>query len=482
MLLLVLIILPLLAAAASLFVKKQRGYFEIFTVAASSIEFVAGLFIASKVVTNGSYSFEPYFTVDALSTIVMLTTVVIGLAAAVYSVGYLRVEEEKQIINFSQIKQYYFLFNIFIAVMYLAVATVNPIFTWIMVEATTLSTAFLIRFYNKASAIEAAWKFLILNSIGLLLGFFGSMLFFTSVTGEGIHKFISWQVLLDNAVHLDPLVAKIAFIFVIVGYGTKAGFVPMHTWKPDAYGKAPFPIAALFSGPLLNVAMLTIMRYKTIVDVAIGHAFAQNLLIFFGIISIVVAASIVLVQKNFKRLFAYSSIEHVGIMALGFGFSGVGSVFALMHMIYHSLTKTILFFSAGNLMLKFGSAKIENIKGAIKLLPVTSVALLVGFLGITGVPPFGIFITEFNILSAGIGNFWYIVVLALVAFVLVFIGFFNRIVGAVFGQTPETLVKGENNLFTVLPIVALIVMLAVGSFYLPQSIWSLIHSAAAVIN
>ena len=233
---------------------------------------------------------------------------------------------------------------------------------------------------------------------------------------------------------------------------------------------------------LLNVAMLTIMRYKTIVDVAIGHAFAQNLLIFFGIISIVVAASIVLVQKNFKRLFAYSSIEHVGIMALGFGFSGVGSVFALMHMIYHSLTKTILFFSAGNLMLKFGSAKIENIKGAIKLLPVTSVALLIGFLGITGVPPFGIFITEFNILSAGIGNFWYIVVLALIAFVLVFIGFFNRIVGAVFGQAPETLVKGENNLFTVLPILVLIIMLAVGSFYLPQSIWSLIHSAAAVIN
>src|SRR3989339_663512 len=405
MLLLVLIILPLLAAVASLFVKKQRGYFEVFAVVASSIEFVAGLFIASKVVANGSYSFEPYFTVDALSAIVMLTTVVIGLAAAVYSVGYLRAEEEKQIINFSQIKQYYFLFNIFIAVMYLAVATVNPIFTWIMVEATTLSTAFLIRFYNKASAIEAAWKFLILNSIGLLLGFFGSMLFFTSVTGEGIHKFVSWQVLLDNAVHLDPLVAKIAFIFVIVGYGTKAGFVPMHTWKPDAYGKAPFPIAALFSGPLLNVAMLTIMRYKTIV-----------------------------------------------------------------------------FFSAGNLMLKFRSAKIENIKGAIKLLPVTSVALLIGFLGITGVPPFGIFITEFNILSAGIGNFWYIVVLALIAFVLVFIGFFNRIVGAVFGQAPETLVKGENNLFTVLPILVLIIMLAVGSFYLPQSIWSLIHSAAAVIN
>jgi hydrogenase-4 component F len=133
-------------------------------------------------------------------------------------------------------------------------------------------------------------------------------------------------------------------------------------------------------------------------------------------------------------------------------------------------------------MLKFGSAKIENIKGAIKLLRATSVALLIGFLGITGVPPFGIFITEFNILSAGIGNFWYIIVLALIAFVLVFIGFFNRIVGAVFGQARETLVKGENNLFTVLPILVLIIMLAVGSFYLPQSIWSLIHSAAAVIN
>jgi len=482
MLLLLLILPPLLAALISLFVKKRAGYLEFLTVAASTIELVAGLLIAAKVVKNGTYSLEPYFTVDSLSTIVMLTTVVIGLAAAVYSVGYLRAESEKQIINFTQIKQYHFLLNIFVAVMYLAVATVNPIFTWIMVEATTLSTTFLIRFYNKASAIEAAWKFLILNSIGLLLGFFGSMLFFTSVTGAGIHKFVSWQVLLNNATHLDPLIAKIAFIFVIVGYGTKAGFVPMHTWKPDAYSKAPFPVAALFSGPLLNVAMLTIMRYKTIVDAAIGHAFAQNLMIFFGIISIVVAASIVLIQKNFKRLFAYSSIEHVGIMSLGFGFGGVGTIYALVHMIYHSLTKTILFFSAGNLMIKFGSSKIVNVKGAISVLPITSVMLVIGFLGITGVPPFGIFVTEFNILSAGIGNFWYVVFFALISFVLIFIGFLNRIIGAVYGKTLDNVVKGESNLYTIVPVVALIVLLVVGSFYLPQSLWSLIHSAAALIN
>lgn len=482
MLLLLLILSPLVAALMSLFVKKRDGYLELLTVIASVIELIAGLLIASKVVENGTYSFEPYFTMDSLSTIVMLTTVVIGLAAAIYSVGYLRAESEKQIINFAQIKQYHFLLNIFVAVMHLAVATVNPIFTWIMVEATTLSTTFLIRFYNKSSAIEAAWKFLILNSIGLLLGFFGSMLFFTSVTGAGIHKFVSWQILLDNATHLDPLIAKIAFIFVIVGYGTKAGFVPMHTWKPDAYSKAPFPVAALFSGPLLNVALLTIMRYKTIVDVAIGPAFAQNLMIFFGIISIVVAASIILIQKNFKRLFAYSSIEHVGIMALGFGFGGLGTVYALVHMIYHSLTKTILFFSAGNLMIKFGSSKIINVKGAISVLPVTSVMLLIGFLGITGVPPFGMFITEFNILSAGIGNFWYVVFFALISFVLIFIGFLNRIVGAVYGKTSDNIVKGESNMYTIFPIAALIVLLIVGSFYLPKSLWSLIHSAAAVIN
>ncbi len=482
MLLLLLILSPLVATLVSIFVKKRVGYLEFLTVAASTIELIAGLLIAGRVVANGTYSFESYFTVDSLSVIVMLTTVVIGLAAAVYSVGYLRSESEKQIINFSQIKQYHLLLNVFVAVMYLAVATVNPIFTWIMVEATTLSTTFLIRFYNKASAIEAAWKFLILNSIGLLLGFFGSILFFTSIPGAEVHKFISWQILLNNASHLNPLVAKIAFIFVIVGYGTKAGFVPMHTWKPDAYSKAPFPIAALFSGPLLNVALLTILRYKTIVDVAVGHAFSQNLMIFFGIISIMVAASIILVQKNLKRLFAYSSIEHVGIMALGFGFGGVGTVYALVHMIYHSLTKTILFFSAGNLMIKFGSSKIANIKGVISVLPVTSVMLLIGFLGITGIPPFGIFITEFNILSAGIGNFWYVIVLALISFVLIFIGFLNRIIGSVYSVTSKSITKGESNLYTILPIAVLIAMLVVGSFYLPQSIWSLIHSAAAVIN
>ncbi len=482
MFLLALIISPLLATALCFFVKKRTGLLEFFTIVASTVELVAGFFIFFQVVANGNYFFEPYFIVDSLSTLVMLTTVVVGLAAAVYSVGYLRVEADKHYVNFAQIKLYYLLFNLFIAAMLLAVATVNPIFTWIMIEATTLSTTFLIRFYNKAATIEAAWKFLILNSIGLLLGFFGSMLFFTSVTGAGINNFISWQILLNNAVHLNPLIAKIAFIFVIVGYGTKAGFVPMHTWKPDAYNKAPFPVAALFSGPLLNVALLTILRYKFIVDAAIGSSFAQNLMIFFGIISIVVPAFIILVQRNYKRLFAYSSIEHVGIMALGFGFGGVGTIFALVHMIYHSLAKSILFLSSGNIMLKYGSTKIFNVKGVFSLLPVTSIMFLVGVLAITGVPPFGIFISEFNILSAGIGNFWYIVVLAMIALVLVFIGFLKRAVDMLFGQPADGLVKGEASMYTVLPVVVLVVMLLVGSFYLPQSIWALIHSAAAAIN
>src|SRR3990172_6814995 len=347
---------PIVASIASFFSSKRKAC-ETATIIAGAVALAAALFSAQKVSSEGTYSPNDYFSIDALGAIIIVLIAFIGFIAALYSMAYLRRETEKGIIGFEKARLYFILFNLFIAAMFLAASTSNPIIMWIAIEATTLSTAFLISFYNKPTALEAAWKYLIINSSGLLLGFFGTLLFFTFAGNAAANTFINWQTLLENAFSLNPLIVKIAFIFVLIGYGTKAGLAPMHTWLPDAHSKTPSPISAMLSGALLNVALLAILKFKLITDAALGPVFSQNILIFFGIFSIAIPAFIIIVQKNYKRLFAYSSIEHMGIVALGFGFGGLGSFAALLHIIYHSLVKSILFFSAGNVLLKYGSTK-----------------------------------------------------------------------------------------------------------------------------
>jgi len=202
--------------------------------------------------------------------------------------------------------------------------------------------------------------------------------------------------LIANASTFDPIILKIAFVFVLIGYGTKVGLVPMHTWLPDAHSKAPAPISSLLSGVLLNVAFIAVLRFKLVTDTAIGPQFSGGLLVFFGIVSIAIAAFIIFIQKNYKRLLAYHSIEHMGIITLGFGFGGIGSFAGLLHMIYHSLAKSALFLSAGNILLKYSSTKMVNVRGMHLTIPVTSVLFFVGFMAMAGVPPFGIFSLSFQ--------------------------------------------------------------------------------------
>jgi len=478
MILFLIILIPLLASVASLLVKKGTASLNALAKFASLLEFVASLLAVTSVVVNGTLNATPYLSLDPFGAILVMLVAVIGFAASWYSTGYLDGEVKKGIIGFSRVKQYFVLLHLFIAAMFFAIITTNPILMWIAIEATTLSTAFLISFYNKPSAMEAAWKYLIINSVGLLLGFFGTILFLYPAYFAGHTGLISWNSLLENAGHFDPFVAKIAFIFVLIGYGTKVGLVPMHTWLPDAHSKAPVPISALLSGVLLNVAFLAVLRFKAVADLAIGAGFSQKLLIFFGIISIVVAAFIIFVQKNYKRLLAYSSIEHMGIVALGFGFGGAGVFAAILHMIYHSLAKSVLFLSSGNIFLKYSSTKIRNIRGALKTLPVTGAVFIMGFLAITGVPPFGIFLTEFTILSAGIHNHPVITIVALLALILVFVGFLKDVVAMFFGESKPDMVPGEGGVWTVVPIVVLISVLLIISVVLPAFITALINSAS----
>jgi len=468
----------IIAALVGLIV-RQRKLIEGISVASSLVAFLGSIIVAIGVSSSGIYSPMPFFSVDALGSIMMLIIGFIGFAITVYSIQYLRKETDKGVIGLTRVKQYFVLLNLFLAAMYLAVTTSSPIFAWISIEATTLSTAFLISFYNKPSALEAAWKYLIINSVGLLLGFLGTLLYFTSVGPAGGSGFIDWHTLMANAIHLSPLTAKIAFIFVLIGYGTKAGFVPMHTWLPDAHSKAPAPISALLSGVLLNVAFVIVLKFKIITDVVAGHIFSENLLIIFALLSIVVAALIIFTQKNYKRLLAYSSIENMGVLALGFGFGGLGIFAAVLHMIYNAMIKSALFMSAGTVFLKYSSTKIAKVKGAITALPVTSVLLFAGFFAITGIPPFGTFLTKMLILSTGINIHPVVTAIVLLALIILFVGFLRHIVDMVFGKLPADIKIGEESIWLIIPPFVLLAVALFLSFYMPPFLQALINNVVS---
>lgn len=468
----------ILAAVSSLIWGKNTRLLEKLVIGVSAIMlFSAGqaFLVFSR---QGQISIGSFLSLDALGTFFFCLIALVGSAASLYSIGYLRTEVNKGIITAGKVKLFYILLHLFLLAMFAAVSVNNPIIAWIAIEATTLSTAFLICFYKKPSSLEAAWKYLIINSIGLLLAFFGTMLFTALAMKSGSGgSWLSWQSLLASASQIDPGIAKIAFIFALIGYGTKMGLFPMHTWLPDAHSKAPVPVSSLLSGVLLSVAFFLILRFKAVIDVAAGPSFAQNLFIVFGIASITIAALIILMQKNYKRLLAYSSIEHMGLVVLGFGFGGIGQFAALLHILYHGLAKSILFLSAGNIFLKYGSTKIKNVRGALTALPITAPLFILGFLGIVGLPPFGLFFTEFYIFSAGIGAHPVIVALGAILLIFVFAGFLKQISAMILSKKPEEIAVGESNAWTTVPIIILVVIFVIVSLFVPEQLKTLINLA-----
>lgn len=418
-----------------------------------------------------------FLVLDAFGALLTLTTTLVSLFVVLYSVGYMRIEVVQNFVGFRRVRQYFALTSLFVFAMLLALSAGNPIVMWIAIEATTLSTAFLVSFHNKPSATEAAWKYLILNSLGLLLGLLGTLLFLAFPEAGAA----TWVALAHGASAFDPLAVKIAFALVLVGYGTKVGFVPFHTWKPDAYAKVPTPLAALFSGVLMNVAFFAILRFKEVADAALP-GFASTLLITAGVLSIGVSALIMYTQRNYKRLLAYSSIEHAGILALGFGFSGIGTAAAMLHMFYHALVKALLFLCSSTVFLRYASTKMYRVSGMSVALPATALLFFGGILAIAAMPPFGTFGTEFSILFAGAVAHPYLVAVALAALTIAFIALLKHLSGMFFGPVPDGITTGEpRGIITIVPIIFGAFIIG-ASFYLPQFFIDLIGKAAAELT
>ncbi len=471
--LLTLVLLPLLSALLCfLLPTKKVRFMEATVILVAGAELALALwFVVSGVPGESAVA----LALDDLARYLTLLIALVGFFVSLYSVGYLRAESAKGIIGPRRIRQFFVLLELFLFAMYLAVSTASPIITWIAIEATTLATVFLISFYNKPSSTEAAWKYLILNSLGLLIGLLGTLLY-VALLGDRSGA-TDWAGFVASATLMPPDAVKIAFVLVLIGYGTKVGLAPLHTWLPDAHSKAPSPISALLSGVLLNVALFAVLRWKHITDVALdGDQFTGGLLIFFGMLSVFLGAFIIFVQKNYKRLLAYSSIEHMGLIVIGFGLGGVGTMAGLLHMLYHALAKSMLFLLAGNIFLRYSSTKLKNVSGLLEALPLSGPLFFAGIFILAGLPPFALFATKLLILSAGIAFSPWLVGALLLALGVMFFGLFRFTTALAYGPVPEGIERGESHFLTQLPVVLLFGTLLVLSWYLPEPLVLLLQS------
>jgi hydrogenase-4 component F len=488
--LLPLILIPLIASLLLLIPWKDRKIINILNCAGTLLLFVTALYNIGILLEKGTIKpgyLNGIFYLDHFNGLILLVTTLVSLLISFYSVSYMNEELKHNIVTLKNLRLFYFLLHAFIFTMVLTTIVQNLGVMWIAIEATTLASAFLVGFYKKEKSVEASWKYLIICSVGIAFAMLGITLIYYSSTTQMGHSFqaLNWSFLIDNADKLQGNVLKFAFIFIFVGFGTKVGLAPMHTWLPDAHSQAPSPISALLSGVLLNTAMYGIMRVTTVVNVNLGDkSYTGNVLIVFGLLSMFTAAVFILVQQDIKRLLAYSSIENMGIIALGFGIASPLAVFAaLYHTINHSLTKSMLFAASGNVYIKYGTKKIRKIRGILKTMPVTGTVFLLGLFAITGMPPFSIFTSEFGILSAAAGERKYLsLILAIVFLVMVFAGVAVRMLKMFYGAPGREMPAGEPDKLSPVILVIFIILIAITGFYIPGPLNQLLSGARDIIT
>lgn len=425
--------------------------------------------------------------IDSLGAIFLGLVGVVGCLTGVYSIGYMSHELEHGEIDTGTLCNYYGFFNLFLFTMLLAVTANNLIMMWVAVEATTLGSTFLVGLYGQRSSLEAAWKYIIICTVGVAFGLYGTVLIYSnaaSVMGQPENA-IFWTVVLENAKSLDPTLVHLSFVFALIGFGTKAGLFPMHAWLPDAHSEAPSPTSALLSAVLLNCALLVIIRYYILVSKSIGPAFPQMLLMVLGFLSIAVAAFFIIVQRDMKRLLAYSSVENMGLIALSLGIGGpLGVLAALFHTINHSLAKALLFCGSGNILIKYGTRDLDAVKGVLKVAPITGILITAGALALGGLPPFNIFVSEFFVITAGIkAGHPVLMIICLLLLTVVLAGLVRMVASTVFGPSPEAVQKGELGALTLLPMAVLLALMLMMGTYVPQSVRQLVaHATSVVLN
>lgn len=471
-----LLALTALAAIGSWFSPRARRA-ERLNLAAALIDCALVLILLVRTPARGIEALHGYLFLDPLGLWVMLCTALVYLLASLHAIGYMRGMPGEA----ARLNRFYGLFAAFALTLFWAPLQNNPGLFWIAMELTTIVSAFLVAFQRAPETIEAAWKYVIIASAGLSLALLGTLLFYWAGTFRaGASYEMTWARFASLAPSANPTLILTAFLLVLAGYGTKVGLAPMHTWLPDAHSEAPAPVSALLSGALLNCAMLGVVRYLLVVRGTQVYPVAETLLVAFGALSLLVAALFITRQTLIKRLAAYSSMEHMGIMAIGFGFGApLGVIGALYQMLNHSLTKSAVFFGAGNAMHAYHSKEMAHIRRVLDYFPVTGLFWLAAALAITGAPPFGLFWGEITLLRGGMSgpNAW-AVIFAGFLLIVIFIGFLKHFRAMYFGRPPSTAPETSIPVSQVLPLVLAVGAVLVLGLWWPHAVWVYLRAIA----
>jgi len=430
--------IPLLGSVVLAFI-GHRNFAPEVNVAFSFGTFIAACALTAEVISLGPlFAWDRAFFIDPLNVFIVTLTAFVGLTTALFSRPYMRVERDHGKMTPPRLRLYHSMYQSFSFTMLLALTTNNMGILWVAMEAATLTTVLLVSVYRTAASLEAAWKYFILCGVGIAQALFGTVLLYMAaekvVGPEG--GALLWTNLDAVKAQLDPTIITLAFAFLFIGYGTKVGLVPLHNWLPDAHAEGPTPVSAILSGLLLNVALYAILRCKVLTDGALASSLTGHMMMGFGLLSVVVAAFFLSRQKDVKRMFAYSSIEHMGLITFAFGMGGPIATFAgLLHMTVHSLVKSAIFFAVGHAAQKAGTQIMEEIRGLIKVNPMVGWGLMLGALAILGMPPFGVFASEFLILTTAMREQPWATPLLLLALGVAFASVLSRVLPMVFGET-----------------------------------------------
>jgi hydrogenase-4 component F len=469
---------PLLGAGVVAAVRPYRPVAGWVGLACAAISLVAAGALCLAVVSGSAAAGSPWganlWHVDALSALLACCVAFVTLLALTVAPGLGPQDPEAA----SYARRLRMCMSAFAFTMLLAVTVQNVALMWVAIEATTIASALAIPLHRTRASVEASWKYLLVCSVGIALALTGTILAyfdFVATAGDAAGA-LNWPALRATAPSLHPQQLQLAFAFILVGYGTKAGLAPMHTWLPDAHSEAPSPISAMMSGVLLAVAMYAIARWKSVVDAAVGPAFTGALLVGFGAASLAIGTLSLVIQRHYKRMLAYSSVEHMGLVAIGLALGPLGTFAAWLHVVNHAVAKSASFLLAGRILHRYETTEIRKVTGLLRVMPWTGGLFAAGVLALVGLPPFGLFVSEFLLIQAAVVNRrWGLAALVLVLLLTAFVSLISHLNRMLYGDAPDDVCVGEDRGW---PIVALAVpaaILVVLGLVLPTPLAALIQ-------
>jgi hydrogenase-4 component F len=424
----------------------------------------------------------PYLHVDDLNNVFIVLTTFVGFTTSVFSASYIDHELEIGRLTPTFLRFYHAMYQVLMFAMNLALVANNIGVMWVAIELATLTTVLMVGIYRTHEALEAAWKYFILGSVGIALALFGTILVYMAArpsVGEGLDAMI-WTMLMERAASFDPALLNVAFVFLLLGYGTKVGLAPLHAWLPDAHSEGPTPISAVLSGLLLNVALYALLRFKMLLA-ANPEALAPGpLMVTMGLISALFAAFMLYRRRDIKRMFAYSSIEHMGIITFAFGMGGPLANFAgLLHMTMHSLTKSAIFFAVGHVSQVKGTQRIADMGGLTETHPVLGWGLVLGVVAIAGLPPLGIFMSEFLVITSTFARAPWLAILLVLAILIGLAGLFLRLNTIAFGEPRGPVAAAKASY---VPMFAHLALVFVAGIYMPPHLVAWFQNVAKLLG